>query len=506
MTILVPQSVLTDDGGNGTPPLVRWMNEVTKGVNGIPFSTLFINVRDYGATGDGTTDDTAAIQAAMSAAHSVGGGTVYFPVGTYGIKYSVTIWSNTTVMGSGKGSVLKALAGFTGTAAGNNSFLLTNANRTAGTITDDSLNVIRMAFDYGSVVIAGGGAHAINFRMAKGIKVVDCYFNAGENATAMVACKDTLVDGCTAYGFINCAYDHWEAPQNARVVNCFAQTASSAQMVNFNPEDSAGAGTGTADGFLLANCQLIYTGASSLPCVFEPLHAGTVVKNVSVVNNTFSNVFVAMRGDVRDSAMIGNTFTNMLGTVWSFAASPQYAATPSNIRFIGNTIVNPLTDAGNIAVIVMWANGYQVTGNTVTGTNHFAALSTTGYVGDVLANSFTVGTSGYSIIGTSQFPAWVAPTLLNAWVNFGGTFANAAYWKDQYGVVHLRGSVRAGAIGSDIFVLPATGNYRPSADLVFAVPSNSAFGSVTVKANGSVTPLIGSNAIFSLDGITFRVD
>ena len=41
------------------------------------------NVTDYGATGNGSTSDTAAINAAIAAADSAGGGTVYFPTGTY---------------------------------------------------------------------------------------------------------------------------------------------------------------------------------------------------------------------------------------------------------------------------------------------------------------------------------------------------------------------------------------------------------------------------------------
>lgn len=41
------------------------------------------NVKYHGATGDGITDDTAAIQAAIDAAAAHGGGTVYFPHGVY---------------------------------------------------------------------------------------------------------------------------------------------------------------------------------------------------------------------------------------------------------------------------------------------------------------------------------------------------------------------------------------------------------------------------------------
>lgn len=48
------------------------------------------NVMDFGATGDGTTDDTAAIQAAINWTSGANRGTIYFPPGSYKVTTSLT--------------------------------------------------------------------------------------------------------------------------------------------------------------------------------------------------------------------------------------------------------------------------------------------------------------------------------------------------------------------------------------------------------------------------------
>jgi len=61
----------------------------------------YVSVKDFGATGDGVTDDTAAIQAALDYAGTVNGCTVYFPTGIYLISDPLIVYSNTTITMTG---------------------------------------------------------------------------------------------------------------------------------------------------------------------------------------------------------------------------------------------------------------------------------------------------------------------------------------------------------------------------------------------------------------------
>lgn len=60
----------------------------------------YYNVKDYGAKGDAGTNDTVAIQNAINAA-SAGGGTVFFPTGTYEIFQALTIYTGVSLLGVG---------------------------------------------------------------------------------------------------------------------------------------------------------------------------------------------------------------------------------------------------------------------------------------------------------------------------------------------------------------------------------------------------------------------
>ena len=79
-----------------------------------------LNVRDFGAAGDGKADDTASFTAAMKAAAASGGNTVFIPPGSYFIKDTLDVPENVVLEGVFRaptartqkgGSTLLAVAG-----------------------------------------------------------------------------------------------------------------------------------------------------------------------------------------------------------------------------------------------------------------------------------------------------------------------------------------------------------------------------------------------------------
>lgn len=98
--------------------------------------------------------------------------------------------------------------------------------------------------------------------------------------------------------------------------------------------------------------------------------------------------------------------------------------------------------------------------------------------------------------------SFTAPTLLNSWVNFGGSAAPTGYQKDALGWVTIIGGIKSGALANAAFVLPT--GYRPSSDMSFACVSNGALGVGVVMANGNVIPQSGSTTAFDFGMIRFK--
>ena len=197
----------------------------------------------YGALGDGTTDDTTAIQAAYTACRTAGGGQVHFtPAKTYIISQSIVMGSNTVTHLNGC-TVKAKTAGWVGTVANNNYQMFRNYNFTAASLTDSDIYMVGPGtVDFNSIVISGGGAHCFSCRYVDRAGVDGVNFKSGENATAFLACRDVFTTNCVANNMNNCHFDHWDGSGKAVVYNCRAENEAAftgAQGVQFT-------GTGTA--------------------------------------------------------------------------------------------------------------------------------------------------------------------------------------------------------------------------------------------------------------------
>lgn len=100
-----------DDSAGADDWKVLYRGIATNLQNALAAADLYFNVKAsiFGAIGDGTTDDTASITSAMTAA-AVVGGVVFFPPGTYKITSAITLPANVSMLGCGPNSTKISIA------------------------------------------------------------------------------------------------------------------------------------------------------------------------------------------------------------------------------------------------------------------------------------------------------------------------------------------------------------------------------------------------------------
>lgn len=250
--------------------------------------------------------------------------------------------------------------------------------------------------------------------------------------------------------------------------------------------------------------------AASVPSVFSI--AGSPITTSGTLAITYSGVALPVL-----NGGTGTTTSTGTGNV-VLSTSPTLVApilgTPTSVTLTNATGLPISTGVSGLGTGVATFLATPSSANLAsavtdeTGTGALVFASSPALAGTPTAPTAAAGTNTTQIATTAYVvtaltpEAFVAPTLLNSWVNFGGAFNVAGYYKDPFGIVHLRGLVKSGVVGSPIFTLPA--GYRPTATEIFATDSNAALGQISVNSSGDVTLGFGSNVYASIDGMTFR--
>src|SRR5208282_2937101 len=211
-----------------------------------------INVMYYGATGNGSTDDTTAINAAIAAITSTKA-VLYFPAGTYVVSSTLTLAAPVRVVGDSQASTIV--------------FLKASSNCNVFAVTSSNVSFEQLKVDGNSANNTGnifGISYATtlsNFTL-KSVSVINC-----GNGVIMLSDSNVLVDGCVFSGSLGSQFGYeftvGVASSNVTIVNSlFDSTGVTSPYVNLYMWPAST--TGSVSNVLISNNVITFpqTGAT----------------------------------------------------------------------------------------------------------------------------------------------------------------------------------------------------------------------------------------------------
>ena len=418
----------------------------------------WVSVKDFGAVGNGTTDDTSAVQAAINV-----GGSIYFPPGTYKLSSQITYTMPTTVT---------------------------------------SINIFGAGAEQTQLVWAAGGGMRINhIGQYNSSHVRDLCFMTGssnvggglllnQNATTISNPANSAVSdvtNCTFRGSDNYANTYYWSYG----VGCLGVS-----NVNFQGVDVVSSSTSLGIGVVLqgtSSCNSVVYNFQS--CIFNytiyGIDYGTYVQGVSVNQCNFTG---GQYGII--------TLSSLSGLDQLIVSNTQFETTIAGIQtatFIPNTIIN-----SNLFLVGLAANGvginllqaglYSIIGNT------FNPVGTpTSAVGIQISTT----TSSYtgSIVGNVLFGMTGAGINLGAGANHILIESNV-YLTNGVNVQNAgtNNLIYDGGYVYTVSILPTANNYPYTRTFVSdaAVAPLGNFGNIVVGGGSNKAP------VFS-DGTNWRI-
>lgn len=495
----------------GTPVVSTWLNDVNTvvynsqdGVVGTVSRTQLqknaevVSVMDFGATGDGTTDDTAAIQAAINYVENTydpavygsnspadGTCTLFFPAGYYKVTDTLQLTKKVAVKGDGPGEFSSGsrVVQFT---SNKDLFKLTPINQGAS-ISFEDMSLISNTSGSGHLIHivrgAGGGTSnsqrylnlVLGTPQSQGIAI-----EAGDDIIIDKCLFDVSASGCISLGTTTAA----DTVSNIRIINCaFFEVDVRCILIT------------NATGIIINNPQ-VYSGGAGRTQFFVDGYTivPTQIRNLTINGGTFGLFSSTGSGNtsgvdclIKATAVAG---LNIVGTS-AVNAGLSGASTESFVALTGactNVVINSNQWSGHLGT----QNFYNDAGGTVTR----ASVSSNQFV--------ATGGSGTCIQATNTSSAWYGDNLYS---NFTRNITTSNYYTSGVFVDGPQTLTYSASVSADVSL---------GGSLTLVVTNTSAFTinaptgtstgqtvSYTIKnASGGVMGAITWNTVFKMSAWT----
>ena len=351
------------------------------------------SVRQFGAKGDGATDDTARVQAAMTACRDV-----FVPPGTYMLNTTIFVPSSTTIHGEGAVSKFKALSTFVminvAWAGGQLPVMFGNQ----GILTSAAAERIEIYGIMCDSSLTSNGVHNIHMRNTNYTKIHHNTFAGGADGTAHTMASNFQVTNNLAYGMTNCCYDQWEGSSAGIVANNIGYVTLGYGMLltgdtSLNtPAQSANVvfsgniifGDGTANSSIGIWFQ---SGANLTSNCYSCRAVGNYVRGFRVgIRATGGGQHVIAENRIENCDIEG------------ISLSAEVVGNPVRYTAVTGNVINNSGNVGGAAITLgSGASNNTITANVTSAvTSTHAAIIASGCNDNVFsANNFEIGTVGY---------------------------------------------------------------------------------------------------------------
>ncbi|OHB73510.1 MAG: hypothetical protein A2W17_09115 [Planctomycetes bacterium RBG_16_41_13] len=308
------------------------VTHIFTGVGEVVFDTDYLQTvypQWWGAKGDGLTEDTVSVQAAINSFTSKGGD-IFFPDGTY-IVDSIGIKSNITAKGNGQKSILKQKSG-SQYCVGTNPY---NGKIKRGDLNPTNIEFINLGFR--GTVDADGFSEffmLLDIRAASKIYVSKCSF-IGFRGDGIYLGEKNLAG----------AESH-----NTKV------TISECVFDGINKDNRNGISIIDGDGLLIEKCIFRNCSRPDMPGAIdvEPDSKHNIVRNIKIAENRFENIgghniiqisitfkFGKLDTPIQNIEIVKNIIEGDKGANGIYIGQPQFAEknTPSNNILIHDNVV-----------------------------------------------------------------------------------------------------------------------------------------------------------------------